>query len=286
MSAPSLPSLVLTHWQLNWTLEVEAAAAATLYVWASRRVRGGWPLRRTIAFLAGTGCVLVALQSGIDAYDSRLLSVHMVQHMLLLLIVPVLWLGGHPMLLALRTLAPGNRRILTRALTRVRPYLGPLPSLAFFSVVILLTHVPSFYDATLRHAALHDFEHSLYLFTGVLLWWHVLDGDPVPSHRLGGLAKLGYMIVAMLPMAIVGAYLNRHATLVYPPYGPPARTLGISALGDQAQAGAIMWVVGDTIMVAVGLWASLASMVAVERRQQRREARADALAAPGGGAPR
>jgi putative membrane protein len=168
----------------------------------------------------------------------------------------------------------------------VRPYLGPLPSLAFFSVVILLTHVPSFYDATLRHAALHDFEHSLYLFTGVLLWWHVLDGDPVPSHRLGGLAKLGYMIVAMLPMAIVGAYLNRHATLVYPPYGPPARTLGISALGDQAQAGAIMWVVGDTIMVAVGLWASLASMVAVERRQQRREARADALAAPGGGAPR
>ena len=46
----------------------------------------------------------------------------------------------------------------------------------------------------------------------------------------------------MLPMALIGAYLNRHATLVYPAYGPPARTLGISALDDQAQAGAIMWV--------------------------------------------
>ena len=66
---------------------------------------------------------------------------------------------------------------------------------------------------------------------------------------------------------MIGAYLNRHATLVYPAYGPPARALGISALDDQAQAGAIMWVAGNSIMVAVGLWAAVAAMVAEERRQ-------------------
>ncbi len=86
------------------------------------------------------------------------------------------------------------------------------------------------------------------------------------------------MMAAMAPMALVGAYLNRHATLVYAAYGPPARALGISALNDQAQAGAIMWVAGDVIMVVVGLWAALAALVADERRQQAREAREGAPA--------
>lgn len=82
----------------------------------------------------------------------------------------------------------------------------------------------------------------------------------------------------MVPMALVGAYLNRHPTLVYSAYGPPARALGISALDDQAQAGAIMWVLGNVVMVGVGLWAAVAAMVAEERRQQARDGRS-ALAA-------
>jgi cytochrome c oxidase assembly factor CtaG len=121
---------------------------------------------------------------------------------------------------------------------------------------------------------LHDAEHALYVAAGLLMWSPLLDGDPAPRHRLSGLGKLVYLIAAMMPMALVGAYLNRHPTLVYPPYGPPAAALGISALDDQAQAGAIMWVVGGVVMTAVGLWASVAAMVAEERRQVAREARA------------
>ena len=81
-------------------------------------------------------------------------------------------------------------------------------------------------------------------------------------------------------MALLGAYLTRHASLVYPAYAAPARALGISAVVDQAQAGAIMWVAGSSVMVAVGLWASIATLVAEERRQQAREA--GRLAAAGG----
>jgi cytochrome c oxidase assembly factor CtaG len=149
--------------------------------------------------------------------------------------------------------------------------------------VLVATHLPSFYDATLRDPVLHQAEHGLYLLSGLLLWWPLLDADPVPAHRLGGLARLGYMLAAMVPMALVGAYLNRHATLVYGAYGPAARALGVSALADQAQAGAIMWVAGNTIMIAVGLWTVIAALVAEERRQRTREARAAALAAPHGG---
>ena len=285
MSAPSLFLLLVSDWQPSSSVLVPATASGVLYALGARRARGRWPRRRTGSFLGGLVCVVLALQSGIDAYEDRMLSVHMVQHMLLLLVAPPLLLGGRPLILALRALPPQPRSSLAKAVDRARPYTGPAPSLAFFGAVVVLTHLPPFYDATLRHAALHYSEHALYLLAGLLMWSPLLDADPAPRHRLNGLGKLAYLIVAMLPMALVGAYLNRHATLVYPPYGPPARTLGISALDDQAQAGAIMWVLGDTIMVAVGLWAAVAAMVAQERRQVAHESRGASLATGDGGPP-
>lgn len=283
MSAPSLPSLLVSHWTFSASVAVPAGAIAALYLLGVRRAGGRWPARRTTAFLAGIGAVLVALQSGLDTYDDRMLSDHMVQHLLLLAVAPPLLLGGRPVILALRALAPSRRRGLARALDRTRPFTGPAASLGLFTAVVLLTHLPSFYDATLSHPALHDAEHAAYLGAGLLMFSPLLDGDPAPRHRLEGLGKLVYFIVAMMPMALIGAYLNRHATLVYPAYGPPARTLGISALDDQAQAGAIMWVLGGSIMVAVGLWAAVAAMVAEERRQVARDARADASLGRGKG---
>ena len=274
MSAPSLPSLLVSHWTLSATVVVPVVGLGALYLAGGRRVAGHWPWRRTACFLAGLACVLLALQSGVDAYDDQLLSVHMIQHMLLLVAAPPLLLGGRPVILALRSLAAPRRVRLAGSLHRTRALTAPLPALALFTSVILLTHLPSFYDATLRHPALHDAEHMLYLGAGLVLWSPLLDGDPFPRHRLSGLGKLGYLIVAMMPMALVGAYLNRHASVFYAPYGPPARALGVSALDDQAQAGAIMWVLGGVIMTAVGLWSAVAAMVAEERRLQAREARA------------
>jgi putative membrane protein len=277
MSAPPLPSLLVSDWTVSASVLAPAAGTIALYVLAARGRR--WPLRRTASFLGGVGAIVVALQSGIDSYDGRLLSDHMVQHLLLLVVAPPLLLGGRPVILALRALPTSRRRAFARGLDRTRRVTTPIPSLALFAAVILFTHLPGFYDATLRHPMLHDAEHARYRLAGLLVWSPLLDGDPVPRHRLGGLGKLVYLIVAMMPMALIGAYLNRHATLVYPPYGAPARALGISALDDQAQGGAIMWVASGAIMTAVGLWAAVAAMVAEERRQVAREARADASVA-------
>jgi putative membrane protein len=285
VSAPSPLSLFVSHWELSASVVVPAAGAAVVYVAATRRVSRGWPARRTVSFLAGIACVLVALQSGLGAYDDQMLSVHMAQHMLLLMATPPLLLGGRPVLLALQATSPRRRAALARGLGRSRAISGPIQSLAAFGSVIVLTHLPSFYDATLTHPALHEAEHGLYLVAGLLMWSALLDGDPGPRHRLSGVGKLIYLIVAMMPMALVGAYLNRHGTLVYPAYGPPAATLGINALDNQAQAGAIMWVVGGVIMTAVGLWAVLAAMVAEERRLVAREARGSSLATPEAGPP-
>src|SRR6185437_13457810 len=160
--------------------------AALLYLCGVARIRTAWPTRRTAAFVAGLACILIALDSGIDAYDERLLSVHMVQHMLLLLVAPLLLLSGRPVILALRALPARRRRALAAILYRMAVLTRPLVCLAVFSAVVVATHLPAFYEATLRHPALHDAEHALYLLAGVLLWWPLLDADPVPAHRLSG----------------------------------------------------------------------------------------------------
>jgi putative membrane protein len=150
---------------------------------------------------------------------------------------------------------------------------GPLQCLTVFYCVVLLTHLPGFYDAAVALPPLHELEHALYIGAGALMWWPILGVDPAPAHRLGGLGRIVYLLAAMPPMALIGAYLNRHATLVYAAYSAPAHALGVSAIADQQQAGAIMWVAGNTIMVAVGLWAVLAALVQEERRQQARDSR-------------
>jgi cytochrome c oxidase assembly factor CtaG len=153
----------------------------------------------------------------------------------------------------------------------LRPVTNPFSCLAIVWIVVFGTHIPAFYDVTLRNSLLHDAEHALYLVTGLLMWWPVLDEDPLPSHRLSGFVRLGYLSIAMLPMTIIGVYLNRSTTLVYAPYAEPAHLLGISAIVDQQQAGAIMWVIGGTLMGAIGIWQAMAALIAEERRMQNRE---------------
>lgn len=273
MSAPALPTLLVSGWAVPAAPAAAAVLTAGAYLVAARRARG-WPVRRQAAFLAGLGTVVVALGSGLARYDDRLLSAHMVQHLLLLLVAPLLLLAGHPLELALRAAPRAARPRLGRALGRLARGCGPVSCLVVFYAVVPATHLPGFYDSALRHPAVHDLEHLLYLAAGGLMWWPLLDVDPVRSRRLSGLGRLVYLLAAMPSMAVVGAYLNRHASLVYPAYGPPARTLGVSALTDQQNAGAIMWAIGNTIMVLVGLWAAVGSMVADERRRQARERRA------------
>jgi cytochrome c oxidase assembly factor CtaG len=283
------PSLIVSHWQVAPTVDIAAIVTTGLYGLAVHRVRGRWPPRRTASFLGGIVCLVVALQSGIAAFDDQMLSAHMVQHMLLVLIVPLLLLGGRPVILLLRALRPPHRRRVVDALQRIRPFTRPWWCLAVFYAVLLGTHLPGFYDATLRHPALHDLEHVLYLLAGLLMWWPLLDADPVPAHRLGGLARLFYAIATMPAMALIGAWLDRQPSLVYAAYAAPARSLHISALVDQANAGAIMWVAGNTVMAAAALWVTGSALLAEERRLAARE-RASAplevgeVSGPGGAA--
>ena len=271
MSAPSIPRLLVGFWALSWPVLLEALAAVAIYAFAARRTRG-WPLARTGWFIAGVGLVVLALCSGLDTYDDRLLSAHMTQHLLLLLAAPLLVLAGRPGALALRALPPRARPRLARILRRTESAARPAVCLAVFYLVVIGTQVPPVFDAATRHGGLHALEHGLYLFAGMLYLWPLV-GATSPRRLLGGIASFVYVLAAMPACALVGAYLNRAASVVYPLYRGPAHALGVSALTDQAQAGAIMWVGAHTFLIGLALWLLMARLSVEERRQQLRETR-------------
>jgi putative copper resistance protein D len=276
LSSPSVLRLLVSDWHPAWYLVAEAVVVASFYVVAARRVPG-WPARCTVAFLAGIGVVLVALGSGLERFDDRLLSAHMLQHLLLLLGAPLLLLAGRPVVLAMRILPRRPRARLASALRRGGALAHPAAALALFYLVVLGTQVPAVVDAALRDPALHEAEHAAYLLTGVLFLWP-LFGVPGPRPRLGGLGSFGYVIAAMPACALVGAYLNRASTIMYSPYGPASRQLGISGLADQAQAGAIMWVGAHVFLIAIALSVLLVRLRVEERRQRARDAALQRLA--------
>ena len=274
MTVPTLPQLVVSHWEAAWAVDLWAAVAAGLYLWGVRRVRGRWPARRTLAFLAGVGSIVVALQSGLSTEDDKLLSAHMGQHIILLFVAPLLILWGRPVVLALRALPRRGRRVLGRAAQPLR-FLGhwSVGLLAFYAVVIV-PHIPNLYDATLRHPLLHDLEHMVFLAGGLVFLWP-LFGAPAGRGALGSVGGLCYVIASMPSCALVGAYLNRATTAVYIQYAQVDRPLGVSAVGDQQHAGAIMWVGAHLILTAIALWVLGSKLVAEERRQQVRDALED-----------
>lgn len=282
MSAPQLLTLLWRHWQPAPLPDVLAAATMLVYLAGVRRTRR-WSAWRTLSFAAGIAVTLIAVQSGLGAEDDRLLSVHMVQHLLLLEIAPLLVLGGRPVLLMLRAVPRRLRPGLARRLLGLRRVTHPVVCLSAFTFLLAIWHTPGMFDATLRQSWLHDAEHLSFLLAGGLVWWPVLDGDPMPGRRLDGVSRLVYVMVAMLPMTLLGAFLTRDPSLLYAGYAAPAHMLGISAIADQQQAGAIMWVLGSSAMIVAGIWQAMAALAAEERRQQVRERHAAAVAVPDAG---
>ena len=278
-SAPGVGELA-SDWTLDPTIVGGLVLAAGAYLAGARHVRR-WPAWRTVAFLGGLGAVAVALQSGLDTWAGRLLSVHMAQHLVLALVAPPLLALGAPLTLVLRAARGDTRAGLGRVLrSRVARVVGhPAFGLAAMAAVTLGTHLTPLYGLALRHESVHALEHALYLGAGLAFWVPLVGGEP-GRDRLGPVGRLAYPLLGMPPMAVVGAVLEATSSHpLYSHYTAPARALGVSALSDQRLAGAIMWVGGTLVLVPVAIAAAWAALHAEERRMAARERYADRLGA-------
>jgi putative membrane protein len=238
-----------TEWSIDGPLGLALALAtvvvAVLYLVAAtvgaRRDRRGrrWPRRRTACFLGGLAVLLIDLYSGIGTDADSRLSAHMVEHMIIWLVVAPLLVGGAPVRLAFFSLRPKGRRTLARALhsRRLALLVSPSGSVAAFSVVLVVSHVPAVYDLTLENDLVHVTEHVLYLVTAILVWTPLVGIDPLPN-RPGQRARMGCMLACMVPMIAISIWLLLAASPVYSPY---AAAIGSSAaLRDQRLAALIM----------------------------------------------
>jgi cytochrome c oxidase assembly factor CtaG len=259
---------------LSWTPEpgvlVLMALLAALYVprWrAVRRSEGAAaaPAWRLGAFVAGLLAITAALISPVDSLADQAFLMHMVQHVLLLDVVPILLILSLTRVL----LRPATRR-----LSALERQAGPLAHPAFAVVLYVATiwiwHAPALYDAALRHYPVHVLEHVSYALAGGLYWWHVLS--PIRSRqRLSGLGVLAYMGSTKVLVGALGMGLAFLGGARYGYYAQRPQIWGLTASTDQAVAGVVM-AVEQSIVMGIALAVLFVQMLTEsEREQQRRE---------------
>jgi cytochrome c oxidase assembly factor CtaG len=208
--------------------------------------------------------------SPIDALADTLLSVHMVQHLILLMVAPPLLVYGRPGLVTFLGLPAssraglgglGARRRLRQAGTVV---LNPLVVLVATVAALWGWHLPGPYQAAITHPALHAVEHLTFLVSALAFWALVID--PGPRRRLGYGPAILLVFATMLAGAALGALITFSSTVLYPLYGAGARLWGTTPLADQQVAGALMWIPPGAVLFLTVIVLALRWFEDVDRR--------------------
>jgi cytochrome c oxidase assembly factor CtaG len=274
---PTIGNL-LFGWSFDPQVILPLAILAIGWIVAVRRVDAAHPTNtvpraRMVAFLAGLLAIAIALQSGIERYDTVLFSVHMVQHILLTLVAAPLLVLGAPVTLALRVASPRVRRrwllptLHSRAL-RVLAY--PVVAWLLFAGVMWAAHFSPLFDLALENRLVHDFEHALFLGAALLFWWPAVGADPGPW-RLSHPTRLMYVFLQMPQNTFLAVIILNAQAVLYPHYATLVRPWGPTALFDQQAAGGIMWLAGDFLFIA----AVAAILAGWMRHDERDTARAE-----------
>jgi putative membrane protein len=263
----------------RWTFEPLAAAGlalmAFLYaaglrnLWRSAGSGRGVKVWQALAFAAGWTTLALAVLSPVHALSGVLLSVHMAQHELLMLVAAPLVVLGVPLSVFLWAFgqeervrigrvvaAPAVRRAWT-ALT------GPMVVFALHAAAIWVWHVPVLYEAALRSEAVHTLQHVAFFVTATLFWFSVVAGR---YGRVGYGASVLYVFLTALHTSVLGALLTLAPSLVYPLYGTRDATWGVDPLEHQQLAGLVMWIPAGALLACVALALFAAWLGETERR--------------------
>ncbi|MEV7869052.1 cytochrome c oxidase assembly protein [Streptomyces sp. NPDC088124] len=260
---------LFTAWRFDVVFAFGCAALALAYLAGVRRLRrrgDAWPAGRTVSWLLGLAVTVFTTMGGLATYGKVMFSVHMGQHMILAMTVPILLVLGAPVTLALRALpaaGKGERRGVREALLSLlhSRYLRVVshPAVAgvlFIGSAFAVYYTPLFAVLMRSHLG-HLAMQAHFLVTGLLFFWVIIGIDPGPR-RPPYLAKLFVLMLAMPFHSWFSISLMSSADLVGAEWWTAlGRTWGPSLADDQYNAGAIAWATGDipvlitTIILAV-----------------------------------
>jgi putative membrane protein len=224
----------MNSWDWEPSVVVGCAMLAIGYLMLVRT--HGW--NRAPYFLAGVLLLLLDLVSPIDTLADRyLLSAHIVQHFLLALVIPPLFLLGTP-------------AFDLRVLKKLERAVGQPPVSWLLGVGVMLGwHIPALFNTALANDGLHILQHLSLLVTGTIFWWPILA--PAESKRLPALGAVAYLFSACVCCSLLGAFLTFAPAGLYPAYlNPPAHLWGLDTKSDQQLGGMLMWVPGCFVYLA------------------------------------
>jgi len=285
---PPTVTRILFDWRFDLIFGTAAIVLAALYVAAVMRLRrrgDGWPRGRTVACLLGCLALLFVTSSGVGRYMPAMFSMHMVAHMGLSMLTPILLVLGAPVSLALRALPaaarddpPGMREWLLAALhSRLSRFLtNPVVATALFVAGFYGLYFSGLFDAVVGSHAGHMAMNLHFLLSGYLFYWVVIGVDPTPR-PIPPLAKVAVVFGSLPLHAFFGVVLMGTRKVIGANY---YRSLGLSwhtdLLGDQRLGGGIAWAAGELPLVIVML-ALLVQWARSDKRTARRLDRAAEL---------
>ncbi|MEE1930740.1 cytochrome c oxidase assembly protein [Streptomyces sp. TRM 70351] len=257
--------------------------ALLLYAWGVVRLRrrgDSWPPHRAAAFAAGVLTIALVMCTALNTYGMVLFSVHMVQHMVISMLSPILLLLGAPVTLALRALPAagrgrtGPRELLVRVLQSryVRIISHPVFTIPLFIASLYGLYFTPLFDFLMASRPGHIVMMTHFLAVGLVFFWPIMGVDPGP-HRPGYVMRMLELFAGMPFHAFFGIALMMASEPMVGTYADPPASLGVTALGDQHAAGGIAWAFSEIPSVLV-LIALVFQWYASEQRQARRQDRA------------
>ncbi|MGC0333514.1 putative membrane protein [Streptomyces sp. SAI-170] len=271
------------QWSPDEFFLVACLVGIGLYVWGVARLRrrgDAWSLGRTLAFVSGVLTIGVVMCTKLNDYGMVMFSVHMVQHMVISMLSPILILLGAPVTLALRALPPAGRgrkgpRELLLALLHsryLRVVTHPAFTIPMFIASLYALYFTPLFDTLMGSRAGHAAMMVHFLAVGVVFFWPIMGVDPGPN-RPGYLMRMLELFAGMPFHAFFGIALMMGSTPMVETYRNPPASLGIDALADQNAAGGIAWAFSEIPSVLV-LIALLFQWYGSEQRQAKRKDRA------------
>jgi putative membrane protein len=267
---------LLTSWDFRPDVTLLLLLSGSLYLtgWLRLRHRGRRQLatgRRLASYLAGLAVLAITLMSAIDILGSFLFLMHMIQHILLLAIVPILLWLGEPFPITLwalpRTWQKPIGRLLFSRHASFRHFLRRLSAPGLIVLIFLIFvwgwHDPNAYNAALRTPWLHDIQHITFFLPAMLGWWKAIGAAPHLYGRTSVLGRAGQLLATAIANMIPGVAIAMSQTPIYTYYLDVPRLWGITVMNDQIISGAIMWIPG-TMMYIIAILAIIGRKIAQE----------------------
>ncbi|WP_449276843.1 cytochrome c oxidase assembly protein [Leucobacter sp. GX24907] len=275
-----------TSWKFDLAWTLVCVAGLVFYLGGVIRLarRGDrWPIARTIPWLLGIALLAYTTNGAFNVYEQYMFSVHMLGHMLLTMLIPLLLVLGAPVTLLLRAVHKredgswGGREWVLWAVQTPYSKLITHPAVAavvFAGSLWVFYFTPLFRWAMVEHLG-HQWMIIHFLISGYLFALSMIGIDPVP-YRFPYPLRIVTLFATMASHAFFGVtIMTGDALMLADWFGAMGRTWGATPLEDQATGGGIAWGIGELPTLALALIVAVQWSRSDTKEQKRKDRAAD-----------